>query len=68
MYSTNNTINEPLPSTTITPNDAVEVTSFGIIPLEEKQCVKQICKRRFFGTKAPPEVKVSRAYKLPPTG
>ena len=30
---------------------------FGIVSLDESQCTRKICRRRFFGTKKPPEIK-----------
>ena len=42
---------------TTAPNEAVEATSFGIIPLDEKQCMKQICRKRYFGATPPPDIK-----------
>jgi hypothetical protein len=43
-------------SETTTLDPAAE-TSVGFVPLEGKQCTRQICRRRFFGTKSPPVIK-----------
>ena len=30
---------------------------FGVVSLDESQCTRKICRRRYFGTKKPPEIK-----------
>ena len=35
----------------------IQQNMFGIVSLDESQCTRKICRRRFFGTKKPPEIK-----------